>query len=743
MSQQGQQLPNASLSPSDGTLSVRWRLIALLGGMLLITLLVIGASVFLFISANERQAWQGRQEEAAQYAGERIAAFMRPVQDALSLVGLGQSDILGRDSQVLSDVLERIPALLEVVRLDDRGRLVASAAGDLPVLANLFTVPQSTWFLEAKAGRQYLGGLEISTAKEPYMILAVPAADGGVVAGRLSMNMLWDAVADIEFGKMGQAFVVNQDGQIIAHTDPEVALSRSSLEGRPEMVAVSEAPGNEWSGSYGNFQGKQVVGVTAPVAGTDWVVFTELPQSEALATTRAALLLVGGGLLVFGVVMTWVASRFLQRLIVLPLETLSAGVERIGRGDLGHRIEINRQDEVGRLANAFNRMASELQDLYQQLTERTQELVRRTRYLEATNVIARDAATELDLQRLLTHVATLISNRFGFYHTGVFLLDPSGQWAVLQAASSEGGHRMLARGHRLKVGEVGIVGHVTRHGEPRIALDVGEDAVFFDNPDLPDTRSEMALPLQARGEIIGALDVQSREPGAFSQEDVAVLQTLADQVAVAISNARLFQQVQESLEAERRAYGELSREAWQELLRAQPDLGYVRDVHGLAPVHGGWQPEAEMALRTGETVVGQDGAANLVVPIKVHGRVIGVVDAHKSTGSEGWTAEQVALLRTFSEQLATALDSARLYQDTQLRAAEDRLVSEITARMRETLDVDTVLRTAVQEMGKALGIPRVEIRLGKGKAQSTIGQPPAGDAQPRDLPKENRDGGLA
>ncbi len=740
MSDQGQQLHSSSLSPTSGTLSLRWRLVALLGGILLITLLVIGTGVFLFISANEQQAWQGRQGEAARYAGERVAAFMRLVQDSLSLVGLGQSDTSGENSQILNDVLGQIPPLLEVVRLDERGHLVASASRDVPVLANLFTIPQSTWFLEAKAGRPYLGGLEISTAKEPYMILAVLAADDGVVAGRLSMDMLWDEVAGIQFGEAGQAYVVNQDGQIIAHTDPSVALSRSSLEGRPEMVALSEAPGNEWSGSYQNFEGRQVVGVTAPVAGTGWVVLTELPQAEALATTRAALLLVGGGLLAFGVLMTWVASQFLRRLIALPLENLAAGAERIGRGDLAHRIEIERQDEVGRLAGAFNRMAGELQDLYHQLTDRTQELVRRSRYLEATNVIARDAATELDLQKLLTRVASLISNQFGFYHTGVFLLDPSGQWAVLQAASSDGGHRMLARGHRLKVGEVGIVGHVTKHGEPRIALDVGEDAVFFDNPDLPATRSEMALPLRARGEIIGALDVQSTEPGAFGQEDVAMLQTLADQVAVAISNARLFQQAQQSLEAERRAYGELSREAWQDLLRAQPDLGYVRDVHGLAPVQGRWQPEAETVLRTGEPVLGKNGATNLVVPIQVHGRIIGVVDAHKSAASEGWTAEQVALLETLSEQLGMALDSARLHQDTQRRAAADRLVGEITARMRETLDVDTVLRTAVQEMGKNLGISQVEIRLGKGTAQSQNGQPAAEHAAARRLSKESNDG---
>ncbi len=737
MNEPGQPAKSPPLSPPRPTHSLRWRLIALLGGILLVTLLVIGTTVFLFISNSEQQAWQGRRWEAARYAGDRVAAFVGRVQDSLGLVALTPSEVLEASPGVIGDVLERIPALLEVIRLDERGTVVASASRDVPVLANLFTIPQSTWFLEAKAGRPYMGGVEISTAKEPYLIMAVPAMDGGVVASRLSMAMLWDVVGAIEFGRTGQAYVVNQDGQIIAHKDPEVALDRTSLEGRPEMLSLSQAPGNEWSGIYQNFQGSQVVGTTAPVAGTDWVVVSELLRSEALSTSRAALLIVGGGLLAFGFLVALTSSRFLRQLIVQPLELLWAGAERIGRGDLSHRIEISREDEVGQLANAFNDMVSELQYLYQELTVRSGDLARRARYLEATNVIAREAASQLDLQELLARVVTLISEQFGFYHAGIFLLGPTGEWAVLQAASSKGGQQMLAHGHRLKLG-VGIVGYAVWRGEPRIALDVGEDAVFFDNPNLPDTRSEMALPLRARGQIIGALDVQSVEAGAFSQDDVSVLQTLADQVALAISNARLFQQAQDSLEAERRAYGQLSRQAWQELLRIQPHLGYLRDDRGLSPASGPWQPEAEAALRTGRTVQGSDGSSSLAVPIEVHGKVIGVIDAHKAVGAEEWTPEQVSLLETLSGQLGVALDSARLHQDIQRRAMEDRLLSQITARMRATLDVDAVLQTAVREMGRALGLPRIEVRLATGMSQAGNGQEPVGRGQAYGLPEENK-----
>jgi GAF domain-containing protein len=344
--------------------------------------------------------------------------------------------------------------------------------------------------------------------------------------------------------------------------------------------------------------------------------------------------------------------------------------------------------------------------------QRTSDLARRARYLEATSEVARAAAGLLDLEQQLARVSTMISERFGFYHTGIFLLDPTRKWAILQAVSSKGGKRMLARGHRLRVGEEGIVGYATAYNLPRIALDVGEDAVYFDNPDLPETRSEIALPLRARGEIIGALDVQSREPDAFSDEDVSALQTLADQVAVAISNARLFQQAQDSLEAQRRAYGELSLQAWRELLRGRPSLGFLRNQQGLTPTEYLWRPEMDTALRTGTSALDQDGAQRLAVPIKVSNHVIGVIDARKPDDAGIWGPEEVALMETLSEELGLALEGARLHEDTQRRAARDRLMSDIVTRMRETLDMEVVLQTAIRDIGQALNIAEVEVRMG-------------------------------
>ena len=391
---------------------------------------------------------------------------------------------------------------------------------------------------------------------------------------------------------------------------------------------------------------------------------------------------------------------------------------------------------VQQVAQALQRLRELNETLEQRVAERTRDLERRTRTLEATATVAREATALLgDPQQLLTQVVNLISGQFGFYHTGIFLLDAAGEWATLQAASSEGGLGLLARGHRLRVGEEGIVGYVTGRGEPRIALDVGKEAVFFDNPDLPDTRSEMALPLRARGKILGALDVQSLEAAAFSNEDVAVLQTLADQVAMAINSARLFQQVQQSLEAERRAYSELSREAWRELVRTQSDLGFVRDEEGTRRVSGG----AGERGRGGDKEQGSGGAGEsrgrdgvgLAMPIKVRGQVIGVIDAHKaltpgpspkvgrggetrSGGAEerGWTAEQTTLLEALADQLGAALESARLYRDAQRLATRERLTREITDKMRRDRSVEGIVQTAVDELFNVLGVSRTFVRLG-------------------------------
>jgi GAF domain-containing protein/HAMP domain-containing protein len=423
-------------------------------------------------------------------------------------------------------------------------------------------------------------------------------------------------------------------------------------------------------------------------------------------------------------------SLLLSRSVAVPLRRLTGVMAEVGRGNLGLRGEVVSTDETGRLTVAFNQMVSQLQALQagleEQVARRTAELARRTAQLEAAATVAREAAEIRDLDTLLNETVRLISDRFGFYHAGIFLLDERGEYAVLQAASSEGGRRMLARGHRLAVGKVGIVGTVAGTGKPRIALDVGADAVFFDNPDLPLTRSEMALPLRVGERVIGVLDVQSEEPEAFTQEDVAVLQTLADQIALAVENARTLEQMQRTVRELERATGEYTREAWRTVQRARRWVGrrYRRLVAEPAE-----EPteEARRALSEGRSVLqplheegdGRVVGTRLAVPMKLRGRVIGVLNLRFAAPEV--PPETVQMVEAIADRLTLALENARLLEETRRHAERDRMIAEITARVRASMDPETVLRTALRELGAALGADRVMVRMGSAFRDHEIG----------------------
>ncbi len=205
--------------------------------------------------------------------------------------------------------------------------------------------------------------------------------------------------------------------------------------------------------------------------------------------------------------------------------------------------------ESRRLANELNANQLDLQERTRALQQANLAFQRRATYLEASAQVSQAIATVFDLDMLLQRSVNLITNFFDFYHAGVFLLDDSGDWALLKAASSAGGKQMLANGHKLRRGEESMVGWVVEHHQARIALDVGKDAVHFVNPYLPATRSEMAVPLMVAGRLIGVLDVQSTEESAFERDDIRALESLGGQIAVAIENAHRMREEGALLEA--------------------------------------------------------------------------------------------------------------------------------------------------------------------------------------------------
>lgn len=406
-----------------------------------------------------------------------------------------------------------------------------------------------------------------------------------------------------------------------------------------------------------------------------------------------------------------------------PIVRLTKGATAFSSGQLDQNIEITTQDEIGDLTKSFNKMAGDLKGLIngleQRVADRTQELESRTVELESANKRIQTRATQFealtqvtqtitsvrDLQALLPIVTKVISEKFGFYHVGIFLLDEVGQYAILSAANSEGGKRMLERKHRLRVGEEGIVGYATNTGMPRIAMDVGTDAVYFNNIDLPDTHSEMAVPLISKNIIVGALDVQSTEIGAFTDEDVQLLGLLADQVSLAIENARLFDETRRALGEAEAISRQITREGFGRLAMEQNLVGYHYSVGGARPL------EAPMKLTGAAKSKGkqkQTETSHVLVPIELRGETIGTLSVETPSLNE-LNQDQIDLIKAVAERVALSAENARLFEETSRRAERERLVSDITSKIRSVNDPDLMIKTAMEELRNALGASRVEV----------------------------------
>ncbi len=700
---------------------VRWPIVFSIA----IALLVVGYVLINISTRAQRQAVFHIQQSTAEEIALPISTYLQDAMNDLALFAQ-TGDLMARERAGQQAALERLQAHKqgvydEITLLDQDGNEIAKVSRFHTFLpAELGSQADTAAFRQARMGLDYMDKETVISPHSglPVVGIAVPVYDPvtgdvtGVLAARVSVKRMWDVVAEVEIGERGYAYVINTTGHLLAHTD----LSRHlQLQGKPiDYVAVVQKviqvgiaePGVE---EYTGLEGERIVGAYAPIEGTSWVAIVELPTAEAYASLRQMRLSLVGLLVVAVLAIAGLASWLPQR-IVRPLAQLEEGAALLSSGHLDHRIALRTGDELEALGNAFNQMATQLQELIagleQQVAERTRALERRALQLQAAAEVARDATAVLDVEELMRTTVERITERFGFYHAGVFLLDDAREYAVLRAASSEGGQRMLERGHKLAVGRVGIVGYVAGTGEPRIALDVGEDAVFFDNPDLPETRSEMALPLKVRGQVIGVLDVQSTEEAAFTEEDVATLQTMADQLAVAIENARLFRETQERLRELSRLYGEYSATAWAELASPERPLGYVYDRVDVVPVEKLPAPALDLALQRGEPVAliePEEAEAALAMPLKLRDQIIGALGIQEMDEAREWSPDEVALVEAVSSQVALALENARLFEETQKSVRQVRALYETSRALSSSLDEETLIRVILEAVYRTLG----------------------------------------
>jgi GAF domain-containing protein len=432
----------------------------------------------------------------------------------------------------------------------------------------------------------------------------------------------------------------------------------------------------------------------------------------AIVTAIAALLLGRIGLIIYGtlsvfailgIIFTGSLGIFQHQPVAIP-DVISALMAMIvstiilylNTRQLEQSIEETRRSE--QLQIGVNQELLETQESLElqaeELEKTTRQSTLRAEQLRLVAEVAKSIASIQELERLLTTVTNLVNQRFNIYHTGVFLLDENREYAILRAANSAGGQKMLAKGHRLKVGAQGIVGSVTATGIARIALDVELDSMHFNNPDLPDTRSEMALPLRFSGKPIGALDLQSVEANAFTQEDIEVLSILADQVAIAIQNARSLESARNAAQDLEIAYQQITGQAWGKFAKEKQLQGYYFDGVETKSITDASNES------TGET---------LQIPVLLRGQEIGKLKVNSQGADRSWDQDEIAIVQVAAERAALALENARLLEDAQRRASKEQIIGEISSKIGASINLDNILQTTLREMGRIL--PGAEISI--------------------------------
>jgi GAF domain-containing protein/HAMP domain-containing protein len=695
---------------------------------------IVGISEMYLDFRTQQEAVASRQQFIAQGAADTVASFVqekyRVLETAAQLLDPTSASQTEQEN-VLAGLLGLEPAFRQLVLLDAQSQeLSRTSRLSQEMSGSLIDRVGPDWLAQLKQGYRFIGAVYVDEAtSEPLIVIAVPATDvfgdyQGALAAEVNLKFMWDLVDRLAVGETGVAYVVDRQGSLIAFGDVGRVLRGENVGQLREVgeFVGSLAPVDETGASISpGINGTTVVGTYVPLGTPDWAVVTELPVTEAYREVIRSMVISAGVILAMAV-LAGLIGVYLARRLARPLLTLTDTAARIAGGETGLQAAMAGPQEVVHLAEAFNSMTAQLQELIGGLEQRVAD---RTRGLQATAEVARVVVSQLDPNALLSQVVELVRERFELYYVGLFLLDEKGQWAVLRAGTGAFGQAMLAQEHRLEVGGKSMIGRCVARNQVDLAQDVGDAAVRFDNPLLPDTRSELALPMRSRGRVIGAMSVQSAEEAAFSESYVDTLQAMADQVAVAIDNARLFADAQAALAELEALQQRYLGEAWTEYVQGRKVRGYARTQSGEMALDAQVLPEVRQAIAARRPIIGRGRSAQgsgtragstssssaLVAPILYRGQAIGGLGVRDVEGSRQWREADIRLAQAISEQFAQAAENLRLLEQTQRGAARERTVAEAAAQMREPLELEDVLRIAASEMRQALDLDTLAVHL--------------------------------
>jgi PAS domain S-box-containing protein len=571
----------------------------------------------------------------------------------------------------LAGYLEAFPDHSEIFVTDRYGATV----GATDRLSDYYQADEGWWQAAWNDGE---GAIYISdpeydeSAGVTAMLLAVPVINEetgeviGVARSTLNVNGLYELIAVHTFGQTGHALLLNKAGEIIF--DPRLQedgsvelpadLRQQVANEASNFIITSDQQGDsslfaftrlreEGFRSGATTAEKQII---QAVAKLGWATVVQQKGGEALASADQ----VARSTLLAGVVAALLAGlgvMLITRVTTRPLAMLSAAAEEIGAGNLDTPLPPARGDEVGRLTISFGNMAAQLQQTLATMERRVAERTRAR--MELAAAVGRRLSTVRDLDTLLGEAVGLIRASFGLYHTQVYLADEAGRYLTLRAGTGQVGAELVRRSHSLPIGPGSINGAAAAEQHAVIVSDTRRSAAFLPNPLLPDTSSEMAVPLLAGGRVVGVLDLQSAQPSALSAENLPAFEALAGQLAIAIENARLFDEAAQA-HADAESYVQrLTGAGWEEFMDGiqQPEqVGYVYQAGGLEPL--------------AEPITAALAANALRAPIQVHGAAVGAIQVEGRAG-QAWSEAEAGLVESVARQVAQQAENLRLLAEAE------------------------------------------------------------------------------
>jgi signal transduction histidine kinase len=526
---------------------------------LVTAVLVINAALDLyFVYQDNRRASIEVQGEKAGAAALRVESFVREIERQIGWVAYPQFDTLSSDQRHFeyARLLRQSPAISELTQLDRTGREQLHVSRFTPdVVGSNIDRSTDPAFIEAKANKVYFGPVSFRKGSEPYLTMAVAhGGKGGVTVADINLKLILDVISQIKIGREGYTYVVDPAGRLIAHPDISLVLRGTDMRRLAQVEdALKPREGGASPVDAHNRDGVPVLSAHAVIPALNWIVFVELPTAEAQKPVIDSGLR-DIALLVLGLLIAGAAAALLARRMVVPIRAMQEGAQRIGGGDLGHRISIKTGDELEALANQFNKSAEALQESYetleQRVEDRTRELSESLEQQTATaEILQVISSSPTDTQPVFDAIAESALNLLDGW--GVIVWRYDGERLYLAARHSNTANAdesVLLTLDGAKPADFPYIGDVIRDRTIRIipdSEDVSVPPVIRDVAKGRGWRAVVAVPMLKDGQPIGVITVSRRNPGPFADREIQLLQTFADQAVIAIQNVRLFTEIQE------------------------------------------------------------------------------------------------------------------------------------------------------------------------------------------------------